>query len=116
MSVDRRSRSECAASASRPRLPEREPTRSFSKARAPLAITEAVAIDSLEPALRSLPTLYRILEKQNNPIINPRIGKETWEAWKDGRLKGGFNDGGRQQTRPRHPPSTLLFLNPDSLW
>src|SRR5271165_1750163 len=56
MSVEIRSRSEWAASARRPRLPDNRPTRSLRAAKPPLATIEAVVTACLELVPESFPT------------------------------------------------------------
>src|SRR5271165_3222496 len=56
MSVEIRSRSEWAASAKRPRLPDNRPTRSLRAAKLPLATIEAVVTACLESVPESFPT------------------------------------------------------------
>src|SRR5271165_5679002 len=56
MSVEIRSRSEWAASAKRPRLPDNRPTRSLRAAKPPLATIEAVVTACLESVPESFPT------------------------------------------------------------
>src|SRR6478672_7095987 len=56
MSVESRSRSEWAASAKRPRLPDNRPTRSLSAAKLPLATIETVVTACLDWAPGSFPT------------------------------------------------------------
>src|SRR5271165_6704671 len=56
MSVEIRSRSEWAASAKRPRLPDNRPTRSLRAAKLPLATIEAVVTACLELVPESFPT------------------------------------------------------------
>src|SRR5271165_410585 len=56
MSVEIRSRSEWAASARRPRLPDNRPTRSLRAAKPPLATIEAVVTACLESVPESFAT------------------------------------------------------------
>src|SRR5271157_4335485 len=56
MSVEIRSRSEWAASAKIPRLPDNRPTRSLRAAKPPLATIEAVVTACLESVPESFPT------------------------------------------------------------
>src|ERR1700731_5242143 len=56
MSEEIRSRSEWAASAKRPRLPDNRPTRSLRAAKLPLATIEAVVTACLELVPGSFPT------------------------------------------------------------
>src|SRR6202011_4598152 len=56
MRVENRARSECAASAKIPRLPDNRPTRSLRAAKLPLATIEAVVTACLESVPGSFPT------------------------------------------------------------
>jgi hypothetical protein len=81
MSVEHRSRSEWAASAKRPRLPDNRPTRSLRAAKLPLATIEAVVTACLESVAGSFPTsLFEshswLIPSSGFKFVGPKLPEE----------------------------------------
>jgi hypothetical protein len=77
MSVENRSRSEWAASAKRPRLPDNKPTRSLRAARLPLATIEAVVTASFELVCESFPTIPICVARSEYSKLGIKICRKT---------------------------------------